>query len=330
MLRNYLVVAVRALRRQKGYAALNVAGLAVGLACSFLILFWVQDELRYDRFHAHGDRLYRVMRNVALPGQPIQTWPPVPKPLADVLARDYPEVEHAVLTTWPEELLVSRGQQTTREKGYHVGPAFFEVFSFPLLSGDPRTVLAQPDAIAISERLARKHFGAANPVGQVLKVDGLGDFRVAGVFADVPRQSSFQLDFALPMAEFVARNTWVEDWDNTGLRLYVRLREGTNVAAFDAKLAAILRANKPEGYATAFLQPFGDQHLYGQFENGQVVGGRIEYVRAFAIAAGLILLLACINFMNLATARAAMRAREVGVRKAIGAARAALVGQFLG
>ncbi|HYE57108.1 MAG TPA: FtsX-like permease family protein, partial [Rhodothermales bacterium] len=139
-----------------------------------------------------------------------------------------------------------------------------------------------------------------------------------------------QLDFALPMAEFVARNTWVEDWDNNGLRLYVRLRKGTNVAAFDAKLAAILRANKPEGYATAFLQPFGEQHLYGQFENGQVVGGRIEYVRAFAIAAGLILLLACINFMNLATARAAMRAREVGVRKAIGAARAALVGQFLG
>jgi predicted permease len=335
MIRHYLLVALRHLRRQKGYAALNVAGLALGLACSFLIGLWVHDELRFDRFHVDGDRLFRVMQHTTFSDGQVDTGVAVPKPLAEVFERDYPEVEHAVLATWPQELVLADGQRATREEGYHAGPAFFEVFSFPLLVGDRRTVLADPDAAAISETLAEKLFGpgwqAAGVVGRTVRVVGYEkDFRVTGVFADVPEASSLQFDLVLPMADFNARNEWVEHWGNFGVQLFVQLAEGADAAAFARKVRGLINANHSLANAAVFLQPFADQNLYGDFRDGRLVGGRIEYVRVLSVVAVVILLLACINFMNLATARAAVRAKEVGVRKAIGAARRALVGQFLG
>lgn len=332
MWKNYLLVALRTLQKQKGYAAINVTGLAAGLACGLFVLLFVQDELRFDRFHADGDRLFRVLQQTTFEEGLVETGSAIPKPLADVLERDYPEVEHVVLTTWPQELLVSDGERTTREEGYHVGPAFFEAFSFPLIAGDARTALDAPDGVVITRALAERRFGPdwerRGVLGQALRIDNRRDFRVTGVAEDPPPHSTFQFAFVLPIQDFIVRNEWVEHWGNNGLRLYARLADGTDAAALGAKIRGLVHANHPDADAAVLLQPFGDQHLYGEFVEG-VPGGRIEHVRLFGVVAVLVLLIAGVNFTNLATARAATRAREVGVRKAVGATRWSLARQFL-
>ena len=332
MLKNHLVVALRALRRQKGYAFINVLGLAVGLACSFFILLWVAHEVRFDRFHERGDELYRTMRHATL-GNNVYTWSAMPKPLAEVLEEDYPEVEHATLLSWREKVILTTGDRSFREEGYHAGPAFFEMFSFPLLAGDPATVLADPTSIAISESAAARIFGAdwqaEGVVGRTLTVDHRKDFQVSGVFADVPAHSSLRFDYVLPIEDFIARNDWVEHWGNSGLEIYVELNEDASAAEVDPKIAGIITDHHESAHATLFLQPFEDMRLYGHYRDGELVGGRIEFVRVFVIVAAFLLLIAAINFMNLATARAGQRAKEIGVRKAIGADKRSLARQFL-
>ncbi len=332
MLKSYLTVALRALRRQKGYAFLNVLGLSVGLACSFFILLWVVNEVGFDRFHEHGDRLYRVMRHASF-GDNTYTWSAVPKPLAETMETDYPEVEHATLLSWQESPLLTLGDESFREEGYYAGPAFFEMFSFPLLEGDPATVLADPTSVAISEAAAARIFGpdwrTSGVIGRTLTVDHRKDFQVSGVFADIPDNSSLQLDFTLPIADFIERNDWVEHWGNSGLELYVELKEGASAAELDPKIANVMNEHHEQAHATLFLQPFEDMRLYSDYKDGQLVGGRIEYVRIFVIVAAFLLLIAAINFMNLATARSGQRAKEIGVRKAIGAGKGSLARQFL-
>ncbi len=330
MVKNYLKIAFRNLRRQKGYAFINVFGLAVGLACSFFILLWVTHTVRYDRFHERGDRLYRVMRH-----SPNGTGSFLPKPLADVMETNLPEVEHALLLSWKVSPLLTRGGDSFREDGHYVGPAFFEVFSFPLLEGDPATILTDPASVAISEAAAERMFGtdwrARGVVGQAITVDHRKDFQVSGVFADFPETSTLQADVLLPVADFFARNAWADTWDKAAVELYVELGEGASAAEVDAKIAGLMA---PEGEGEnpkhiSFLQPFEDMHLYGDYEGRHVVGGRIEYVRIFVIVAVFLLFIAAINFMNLATARSGQRAKEIGVRKAVGAGKRSVAGQFL-
>jgi predicted permease len=332
MLKNYVLVALRALRRQKGYAFINVLGLSVGLACSFFILLWVAHEVRYDRFHEGGDRLYRAMRHAHL-GDNIYTWSAMPKPLAGVLEEDIPEVEHAALLSWRERSILTAGDRSFREEGYFAGPAFFEMFSFPFLTGDPATAIDDPTSIAISASAAERIFGpdwrADGVVGRTLTVDHRKDFRVAGVFADVPEASSLRFDFVLPIEDFLARNDWTEHWGNSGLEIYVELNEGASLAEADAKVAPLITEHHEGAHATVFLQPFEDMRLWGNYRDGELAGGRIEFVRVFVVVAVFLLLIAAINFMNLATARAGQRAKEIGVRKAIGAGKGALARQFL-
>lgn len=332
MLKNYLKIAVRNLRRQKGYAAINVLGLSVGLACSFFILLWVAGEVSVDRFHADGDRLYRARRHATL-GDHTYTWSSVPKPLAAVLEEDYPEVEHATLLTFQGEAILAAGDETFREAGYYAGPAFFEMFSFPLVAGDPATVLAGPTSVAISEAVAAKLFGAdwqaREVVGRTITVDHRKDFQVSGIFADVPENSSLQFDYLLPVADFIERNEWVENWGSSGMEIYVELAEGTSVAALAPKIAGLLAEQEAVMKARLFLQPVEDMHLYDTYRDGQLAGGRIDYVRIFVVVAIFLLLIAAINFMNLATARSGQRAKEIGVRKAVGSGRGALARQFL-
>lgn len=334
MLKNYVKTALRNLRRHPGYSFINIAGLAVGLACSFFILLWVSNELRYDRFHTEGDRIYRVMRHGYLDDH-VYTWGSVPKPLADVLEANYPEIEHVLLMTSAERRLLTLEDRTLRREGMQVAPAFFETFTFPLLVGDPATVLDDPTAIVISADLAASLFGTdwrtqGDLVGRTLRVDQEKDFRITGVFENVPAHSSLQFDFVLPVAEFIARNDWVEDWGNSGLDLYVELQPGASRAAVNEKIKDLIRDNQGFADATPFLHPLTDLRLRSEFRNGQLVGGRITYVRIFLAVAVFVLLIACINFMNLATARSAQRAKEIGVRKVIGATQSSLVRQFVG
>ncbi len=335
MLRSYLRTAFRVFWRHKGFSFLNIAGLSVGLACSFLIIIWITNELSFDRFHENDAQLHNVMRNAHFTDGQTFTWSSVPMPLAEVLETECPEIEHVSLITWQRRLLFEHAGQSSREEGYNVGPDFLRMFSFPLLQGDPSTALLEPTSVVISRDLAEKYFGVDwqaenSALGQTFRVDDRREFTVTGVAENAPANSSVQFDFLLPVDDFIQANEWVHEWGNSGLRILVKVREGTDVAALNAKIETIIEDHNEHTDAEIFLQPYSDQRLYSDFEDGRLVGGRIEYVRMFAIVALFVILIACINFMNLATARSMRRAREIGVRKAVGAGRGAIARQFFG
>ncbi|MEM8559458.1 MAG: ABC transporter permease, partial [Bacteroidota bacterium] len=333
MIQNYLLTALRFFRRQKGYTVLNVLGLAVGLLGAFLILLWVQDELRQDRFHTDGDRLFMAMRNISYSNGTIETARAITYPAAAALETAYAEIEDAEMVTFPNEAVLSHDGRAFRERGYWAEEAFFEMFTFPLVAGDPATALDAPDGIVISEQLAQALFQTddfASVLGRTVRFDDRHDARVTGVAAPVPTHSRLQFDWVLPFEEYYARNTWMDHWSNSGAQLYVRLAEGADLATVNDKIGGLIEENADYTGVALFLYPFQAYHLSGTFENGEQAGGRIEYVRAFGVVAFFLVLIACINFMNLATARAAQRAREISVRKTLGATRSGLAAQFLG
>ncbi|MBO6576800.1 MAG: ABC transporter permease [Rhodothermales bacterium] len=333
MLRNYLRIAFRTMLRHKGYAALNIAGLAVGLACAFFITLWIQDELSTDRFHEDGDRIYSVMRHSTFSGVK-GTTESIPKPLAQALLDEYPEVENTVLWSWDTWMLLNHEQERMRINGRWAGPDFFEVFSFPLLVGNPQTALDAPDSIVLTESVAARFFGtdwrSREVLGQVITVNNRIDMTVTGVAADPPSTTQLNFNFVIPIEEFVSRNQWVEQWDNNGLRMFARLRAGTDLEAFNAKIIGMIDQRVDSYQTDLFFYPVSRKYLHNDWESGVQVGGRIEYVRAFGLVGLLIILIASINFMNLATARSSARAREIGVRKTIGATRESLATQFMG
>jgi predicted permease len=329
MLKSYFSTSMRFFSKQRSYTLINIGGLSVGIACSLLILLWVQDELKIDHFHQKGGQLFRTMRHAYFTDGNIFTWSAVPKPLAQTLEEEYPEVLEAELITWEQQLLIARDEQAFKEKGRFAGKDFFSIFTYPFLEGDPATALQDINSIVISESLSRKIFGEAPALGQLLRVDDRAEFNISGVFKDVPQQSSLQFDFIIPVEEYISRNDWVEDWGNNGLRLFVLLDQNASYQALNEKIKDIIRQHNESSDADVFLQPYEDMYLYGDFQEGKLAGGRIEYVRIFFVVAIFVLIIACINFMNLSTARASKRAREVGVRKAVGARQSTLFAQFM-
>ncbi len=334
MLRNFWTIARRNLLRNRGYESLNMLGLAIGLACAFFISIWIHHELNMDRFHEEADRTYAVMRHSTFGGER-GTTRSMPKPLADALEADYAEVEHAVLVSWDNTLLLSMGDRAFREDGRWAGSAFFEVFSYPLLRGEAENALMTPESITLSRTLAERFFGADwerrdDILGQTIRLDNRVDLTVTGVFENVPSTSSMQFDFIVPIEEYTRRNDWVESWSNNGLRLFAQLRAGADLGAFNARIKDVIDAHHDFYESDVFLYPMNDLWLRSEFEDGVNVGGRIDYVYIFGLIALFILVIAGINFTNLATARSARRAREIGVRKTMGAERSSLVVQFLG
>ncbi|GAB3758316.1 ABC transporter permease [Spirosoma pomorum] len=333
MLRNYLKIAWRNLIRNKAFSAINIIGLSLGMSCSLLIYLWVQDERAYDSFHKNRGRLYRIIVNsVEKDGSITNSFENSPGVLSGALKREIPEISHAVTVTWENSDRLRVGTKAAKEKGRIVGNDFFEMFSFPLLKGTSQTVFSAPNSLVISQRLARIYFGSANPVGQLIRFNDKDDYVVSGVFANVPPNSSIKFDYLISFESFARRNPWIVDgWDDFGPSTVVMLRPDASLKKVNDKIRRFLtQHDKTVQEKTLALQPYEDQYLYSHFENGIPVGGRIEYVRLFSVVALFILLIACINFVNLATARSAKRAKEIGVRKAIGAAKAYLVGQFVG
>ena len=334
MLKNYLKVAIRNLRNHKGYSFVNVFGLAAGLACSFFILLWVQDELGFDSFHEEGDQIYRVMQHATFGGRK-GTQDAIPGPLDNILDEQYPEITHSVLMSWDFNMVVTLGDQTFRANGRYFGPDLFKVFTFPLIVGDPATALQNPESIVLSESMAEKYFGFGwrtrnDILGTTFRVENRIDMTLTGVFEDIPANSTLQFEFVLPVEEFNRRNEWVDTWTSNGLRLFVRLQKDADPVAVSAKIEGLIRENNDQWRTELFLQSITDMYLRSDYEDGVMVGGRIEYVRIFLLVALFIILIASINFMNLATARSAQRAREIGVRKSVGATRTLLAWQFLG
>ncbi|MEO0559916.1 MAG: ABC transporter permease [Bacteroidota bacterium] len=331
MLKSHLLTAVRSFRRQPSYTALNLVGLTVGFAAAFLILLAVQDELRTDQMHS--DDLYSVLRNASFDqGVTIQTWPVAPQPLAEVMRTEYPEVENAAMLRFEGEQVLAAGDQKLWSEGYWADEPFFEMLSFPLLAGDPASVLDAPDGIVLTEGLMLKLFGASSTpmsvMGQTLRFND-ATVRVTGIAEDLPTTSSLEFEWIMPAAEFYARNEWVTSWENNAMSLFVTLREDADIDALNQKMSDVLVERGNIEYSTAFVQRFSERYLRSDYENGVLVGGRIETVRTFAIIAMLLLALAGINFTNLATARASRRAEEIGVRKTMGATRGRLMSQFL-
>ena len=333
MFRNYLKIAVRSLLKQKLYSGINIFGLSLGMACALLIGLWVKDELSYDRFLPDVENIYFVRVNYNFHGGETQTAFVTPGALQEAIAKDIPQVAAVTKLNWGFETLVKAvgapmGEKVAKERGHYTTPDFFRVFELPALYGDPAKALANPNQIIITRRLAEKYFPNGLALGRTLQLDNVKYYVVGAVIEDLPTTSTLQFDW---LVNFKAQEQpWQKTWSNNSFLTYARLKPDATVAQAEAAMKGIYpRYAKFDNNEVPILQPITDLHLYGDFKNGKVIGGRIEYVRIFSTVALFILLIACINFMNLATARSVIRAKEVGVRKVVGALRSSLIGQFL-
>ncbi|WP_436486200.1 ABC transporter permease [Chitinophaga sp. ARDCPP14] len=333
MIKNYLKVAWRNLIKDRRFAYLNLIGLSTGLACALLIYVWVQDELSIDKFHKNDATLFQVLEN-RVQASGIWTAKSSPVPMPEALKKDMPEVEYAAYVSPVRQSTLSvKDDVGIKTKGKYADKDFFNMFSFDLMEGNPNQVLADPTAIVLSDVIATKLFGTTeNVIGKTVDFQHEQKFVVSGVFKAPDQHSSEQFDFVLPvrMLKMIKENA--DEWGNTGYYTFITLKPGTNINKFNAKIANYikLKTNNEITYRTPFIQRYSENYLYGRFENGIQVGGRIDYVRLFSIIAIFILVIACINFMNLSTAKAAGRAKEVGIKKAMGAGRGVLMLQYLG
>lgn len=330
MFKNYITVAFRSLKNNLGFSFINITGLAIGMAATVLIALWVNNEIGYDRFHKNIKQIFVAYNRSLFEGE-VRIWKPTPSPLGPALKQEFPEVKYAVRVDYNEKHLADYQGKKLQADGYNADPDFLKMFSFPLLSGNVNTCLTGNDHLIITETFARKLFGTADAVGKVIKLDNKYDFIIGGVLKNMPANTRFTADFIAPWA-FLQRQYGPDrqQWGNNSIRTYVQLMPNTDLANFNRKISDVtIRHSNHEEDNRVFMYPMKDYYLQGMFKNGKLEGGRIEIVRLFTVVACFILLIACINFMNLSTARGDKRAKEVGVRKAIGAVKQALVAQFL-
>ena len=334
MLRNYLKIALRNLVRNKTFSAINILGLALGMASSLLILLWVRDEWSIGNQYEHAHRLYRIMENEIADGR-IVTDEDTPGILADELKKQFPEIVYAAGISSEGNNVLSSGTNVLRQTGCFVGADWFQLYSIPILAGNAKTALTAPNNLAISRKTAEAFFGDPQlALGKSLRFDNYIDLQVTAVFENLPYNSTDKYDCLLNWNFYLKREPWLNVWENGGPGTRFQLRPDADPARVNAKLKSFLKGRNKDINATfnieLFLQPETEAYLYSNFKNGHRDGGRIEYVRLFVLVAAFLLLIAGINFMNLATARSVRRAREVGVRKAVGAERLSLIGQFMG
>ncbi|RPD40204.1 ABC transporter permease [Chitinophaga barathri] len=331
MLRNYIKIAWRNLWNNKAFGIINIAGLTIGLTCCMFILLWVANEWNFNRNHDKLDNIYQVYEQQYYSHDEILTVTATPGPLADQMKAETPGILKAGHLSWSSEMLFSAGSKHLKFEGQYANNDIFYVFSFPFIEGDPATALKRPNDIVLTEKVARSLFGDAKAVGQIVRVDNKHDYMVCGVMKDLPLNSTFTFTWLLPMDRLAEENQWLKNsWTSNAPRTYVLLDPKADFEKVNARVKGVIQRNASESKTEVFLYPFEDIYLKGQFDKGKLTGGRIEYVRLFIIVAVFVLLIACINFMNLSTARAIQRSKEVGVRKSIGAGRPALIWQFLG
>ncbi|MDW3196706.1 MAG: ABC transporter permease [Cytophagales bacterium] len=328
----FFKITFRNFLRHRFSTGINLVGLTTGLACALFIFLWVRDELAVNKFHKKDDRLFRVMEFQTYSNERFAT-NSTPGILGENIKLDIPEVEYSATTTWVGKSLLAYEDKFLKEDGFHVGEDYFNIFSYPLLEGNPDEVLKEKTSIVISRDLAVKFFeDVPSAIGKTLRYEDDRNFTVSGVFENIPAKSTYRFDFVLPFEDYKDRNDWVKSWGNNGPHTYVILEEGANWKAVSAKINPYIQEKNTEEESNVelFLKKYSEQYLYGKYTNGIPDGGRIEYVRLFSIIAIIILVIACINFMNLSTARASKRAHEVGVRKAIGGDRRTLIRQYIG
>lgn len=325
MLKNYFTVAFRILRQQKGYSFINIGGLALGMTCSILIFMWVRDELNYNRFHAHRDDVYWAI--VERTTNTTYRTPNSPAALATHLKSNYPEVVEATrffYTGWG--IQYDDDLKTYSERGVVADPSFLGMFTFPLIAGDAKTALAEPMSIVITEEMAFVCFGTTDVLGKTVRLNRNEVLKITGVLKDVPKHSDFQFKYILPSALLEQRGWDLGTWNQFRYRTFIQLVEHTSADVFSKKIIRVVQNNVPELESSVILHPLNKMHLYDVLDGG----GLIQYILQFSALAIFVLIIACINFINLSTARAAQRSKEVGLRKVIGAHRSNLIRQFLG
>ncbi len=337
MFKNYLKIAVRILKRHKGYSFINIFGLAVGLACSLFVFMFVWDELSYDRFHEKADRVYRIAQFIHIEDR-VDSALPTPPILADTLLQDFPQIEAVTRVKQVSWEIVKRGNERFKQSNiYGVDSSFFEVFSFKLLQGNPKTVLSEPNNMVLTQSTAQKYFGGSDPLGEVLTI-GQENFKVTGIIENTPQNSHFHFDLLTSISTYPRSRVtgWFEGFCGT----YIVLKKGESPEKLEAQFPGFVLkymfGGKPGSNRTFknweyFLQPLTSIHLHSHLLIGEFEpNSHVAYVYIFSITAVFVLLICCINFVNLSTARAGTRAREVGIRKVVGSSRSQLIRQFLG
>ena len=332
MIRNYFRIAWRNLVRNKAFSFINILGLALGLACSLLMILWVQDEKSMDGFHANSDKLYQVYVRQSSGGK-VDAGYLTQGPLAAELKKEVPEVAYASGFQAFPPVALRVEDKVMKITGAYAGADFLQMFSYPVLAGTKASAIDKPGTIAISRHLAELFFGSPEQaLGKTLRYEDTVSLSVTSVY-DVPANSSQQFDFLRNWEDFTKNNAWTKTWGSFSPLTYIRLRDNADAGKVAAKIKDFVYNYQPRNnnsYTELGLQPYSEKYLHAVFSNGVPGGGRIEYVRLFTLLAIFIMLIACINFMNLATARSVKRAKEVGVRKVVGALRSSLIMQFIG
>ena len=341
MFRNYLNTAIRHLLQYRGYSAINVLGLAIGIASCVLIMLYVQDELSYDQHHEKKERIYRLAISEMAGGKPDE-WAMSPPSWAPVLASEFPEIEHYTRIKPPNTgWLVRYGDNRSYEKYFvFADSSVFDIFTIPLVQGNPKTALAEPHAVVVSEAMVEKYFGDENPIGKVIAADDRYMFTVTGIMRDMPANSHFHADFLASFATMAVDGIYFEPTTmrnlNSSMYTYLLLKEGRAAKDLEKNLPQFLDRHVGEQLKALgmemrpFLQSLTDIHLHSHLKLEIEANSDVRYVYIFSSLAAFILLIACVNFMNLATARAVRRAQEVGIRKVLGAHRVQLIKQFIG
>jgi len=332
MLKNFFKTAIRSLSKNKTYSFLNIFGLAIGIACAGLIFLWVEDEVNFDSFNTKKDRLYFARVNAAMDAGVFTHWS-TPGVMGPAIQAEIPGIANTCRTSEDQtKLLFEIAGKPVYASGKFAEQSLFSMFTLPFVQGNAKTAFSQLYSLVITEKTAKKFFGNdKNVVGKTVRVDNKQDYVITGVLKDIPENSSLQFEWVAPFQIWYQQSPWAYEWGNNCVSTYVELKPGANVTNINKQLYNFVQQRAPTSNGHVFLFGMNDWHLYGRFENGkQTGGGFIEYVRLFTIIAGIILIIACINFMNLATARSEKRAREVGVRKVLGAGRKRLAAQFTG
>ncbi len=332
MLQNYLKIALRNLQRNTIYSFINVSGLAVGIACSILIMLWVWDEVSFDRFHKNSDRLGQLWLHNEFSDN-ISTSPAVPLPTYEFLKTYDSRIKNTSIVHWPYKHLLTVGETKIIKNGQFASAEFLSMFQFPFVKGSAASALADASSIVLTESVAKSLFGDKDPINQLIRLENTYDLKVTGVLKDLPDNSSFKFEFLAPWAIYAGQD-WIMEkndaWDDQSFQVFVELQPDAELEEVNTSIKNVIREKSKDSKIDLFIHPLTDWRLRSTFENGVHVGGMLDYVQSFSWIAILIIFIACINFMNLATARSERRAREVGIRKSVGSKRNELIGQFLG
>ena len=330
MIKNYFKIAWRNLFRNKGFSATNLLGLTIGITCTILISLWVKDELTYDKFHTNYNSIYKIYANRDFNNQ-LFTDENMVLPLASTIEKQIPQIKNAVATTHRQPRILSYGDIKLKKEGYSVSEHFFEMFSWKFIKGTASVAIADPSSIVLTKTTAKAFFGNGDPINKTIRIDNNRDAKVTAIVDDAPGNSTFQFDYIVPFntsSENYQRS--FADWQNSSWNVFVQVTPGTNVQQLQKSINDIKYQHDPgdKKISTYFAFPMSKWRLQSEFKDGKNTGGMIEYVRLFSIIAIIILLIACVNFMNLSTARSEKRAREVGVRKTLGSGKRQLIFQF--